>query len=106
METNVPPPLSLRRRLTNCKVFLRLRHLPDSLLSLFREGAVDAATFWPFVHDARELLASTGLDAPTIFPLSYDTVPPWIAPTPPICTYLSSLPKSSTLLVQPQSVSI
>ena len=22
---------------------------------------------------------------------SYDTVPPWIVPTPPICTYLSSL---------------
>ena len=99
VETNVPP-LSLRRRLTNCKVFLRLRHLPDSPLSLFRDGAVDVATFWPFARDARELLASTGLPDPTILPFSFDTVPPWIVPSPPICTYLSSLPKSSTLPVQ------
>ena len=66
-----------------------------NLRSLFREGAVDAATFWPFAHNTRELVASTGLDDPTIFPFSYDVVQ-----TPPICTYLSSLPKLSTFPVQ------
>ena len=35
-----------------------------------------------------------------IIPFSYDTVPPWTAPTPLICKYLSFLHKSSTLPVQ------
>ena len=75
VETNVSP-LSLHRKLTNSKVFPRLHHFPDSPLSFFREGAVNAATFWLFAHDAREILVSTGLDDLTILPFSYDTVPP------------------------------
>ena len=46
---------------------------------------------------ARSLLASAGLDNPTILPFSYDTAPPRTVPTPLVCTHLSSLPKSLTL---------
>ena len=74
VEANIQP-LSLCCRLINYKVFLRLRHTPDSPLSLFREGAVDAVTLWPFTQDARELLTSAGLADSTILNFSYDTGP-------------------------------
>ena len=67
--------------LINCKVFLPLRYLPDSPLSLFREGVVDAVTFWSFAQDTGEVLAFTGLDDPMILPLLTVT-------TPPVCMHL------------------
>ena len=51
-------------------------------------------TSWSFAHDARELLTSGGLENPTIlhYFTRYDT-PPIV----PLCTHLSSMPKSSVV---------
>ena len=93
-------PLSLRRRLANYKVFMRLRGLSDSPLSLFLDGVANT-DFLDLEHDAHELLTSLGLEKMAIIPFSYDTSSLLTVLSLPLCGHISSLPKSLTIHQKP-----
>ena len=83
--------LSLRSRLSNCKVFLYLhRSLPSARIQ-------GSQISWSFALDACYSLFSARLDHPTILLLSFVIDPPWTTLFPRVCAHLFSSLKSSTL---------
>lgn len=95
VESNTMP-LSLRRELLTCFLYLRLQTPSPSVMAPVLRRTLQSPPYWPFAQIVTSIFRFLGIPLNAVMPYVHkSTFPLWLFPLPKICTAMARFPKST-----------